>query len=341
MRAVVCPVGFPGLLRRPFLYYLSLHCIVLRGDMTRRLKKAPPTRQRQSASAPKKRDQHAATPATAAAAPHPPSHAPVHLASRQNSSAVGDLSLSAALRPPQQHHLPQQRPPSLHQHLPHHPGAASVARPLSVTHRTSRELIGDNFDADTLLAINAISYATHSQPAAAPPPALTLAAPDAALEQHPPFETAPSLAQHSQPAPPPDSLRVDASNANPAVRLSQILAVAAMDGPTSPAGINPRQRYSDETKESKVLKKKSGFSSLVSSLVGTPRKPTISAPENPVHVTHVGYDQETGEFTVCLYHLPTAVSTDIGLGPSQRMAEDTAGQWHQRAGTEEESPGHH
>ncbi|GIZ39650.1 hypothetical protein CKM354_000302500 [Cercospora kikuchii] len=265
--------------------------------MTRRLKKAPPTRQRQSASAPKKRDQHAATPA--AAAPHPPSHAPVHhLASRQDSSAAGDLSPSATLRPPQQHHLPQQRPPSLHQHLPHHPGAASVARPLSVTHRTSRELIGDNFDADTLLAINAISYAAHSQPAAAaPPPALTLAAPDAAPERHSTFETAPSLAQHSQPAPPPESLRVDAPNANPAVRLSQILAVAAMDGPTSPAGINPRQRYSDETKESKVLKKKSGFSSLVSSLVGTPRKPTISAPENPVHVTHVGYDQETGEFT--------------------------------------------
>lgn len=73
-----------------------------------------------------------------------------------------------------------------------------------------------------------------------------------------------------------------------------------MDGLTSPNGINSRQRYSDETKESKVLKKKSGFSSLMSSLVGAPRKPTISAPENPVHVTHVGYDQETGEFTVSL-----------------------------------------
>ncbi|KAF2173034.1 hypothetical protein M409DRAFT_62665 [Zasmidium cellare ATCC 36951] len=61
---------------------------------------------------------------------------------------------------------------------------------------------------------------------------------------------------------------------------------------------SPRQRYSDESgKEGKFLKKKSGFSSIFSNLVGTPRKPTISAPENPVHVTHVGYDQETGEFT--------------------------------------------
>ena len=67
-----------------------------------------------------------------------------------------------------------------------------------------------------------------------------------------------------------------------------------------PSGMrSPRQRYSDESgKEGKFLKKKSGFSSMFSNLVGTPRKPTISAPENPVHVTHVGYDQETGEFTV-------------------------------------------
>jgi p21-activated kinase 1 len=78
-----------------------------------------------------------------------------------------------------------------------------------------------------------------------------------------------------------------------------------MDEVPTPAGVRtPRQRYSDEAKESKVLKKKSGFSSLMASLVGTPRKPTISAPENPVHVTHVGYDQETGEFTVhLLFHL--------------------------------------
>jgi len=61
---------------------------------------------------------------------------------------------------------------------------------------------------------------------------------------------------------------------------------------------SPRQRYSDEARETNKLKKKSGFSSFMNNLVGTPRKPTISAPENPVHVTHVGYDQQTGEFTV-------------------------------------------
>jgi hypothetical protein len=38
----------------------------------------------------------------------------------------------------------------------------------------------------------------------------------------------------------------------------------------------------------------------MSTLVGSPKKPIISAPENPVHVTHVGYDSTTGQFTVRL-----------------------------------------
>lgn len=66
--------------------------------------------------------------------------------------------------------------------------------------------------------------------------------------------------------------------------------------------LNGPKRYSDETKEPKapgVLRKKSGFSGLMSTLVGSPKKPIISAPENPVHVTHVGYDSSTGQFTVC------------------------------------------
>ncbi|KAJ9151193.1 Non-specific serine/threonine protein kinase [Pleurostoma richardsiae] len=60
------------------------------------------------------------------------------------------------------------------------------------------------------------------------------------------------------------------------------------------------KRYSDEAREGRgpgVLRKKSGFSGFMSSIVGTPKKPTISAPENPVHVTHVGYDSNTGQFT--------------------------------------------
>ncbi|KAG9242796.1 BcSTE20, mitogen-activated protein kinase [Calycina marina] len=63
--------------------------------------------------------------------------------------------------------------------------------------------------------------------------------------------------------------------------------------------ITPK-RYSDETKESKpgVTRKQSGLKSMLGSMgLISPRGPKISAPENPVHVTHVGYDNTTGQFT--------------------------------------------
>jgi p21-activated kinase 1 len=47
-----------------------------------------------------------------------------------------------------------------------------------------------------------------------------------------------------------------------------------------------------------ALRKKSGFSSFVNSMLGSPRTIKISAPENPMHMIHVGYDNVTGQFTV-------------------------------------------
>ncbi|KAJ3484724.1 hypothetical protein NLG97_g6985 [Lecanicillium saksenae] len=61
------------------------------------------------------------------------------------------------------------------------------------------------------------------------------------------------------------------------------------------------KRYSDEAGSIPAkppnTRKKSGFSGFVNSLVGSQKKPMISAPENPIHVTHVGYDSSTGQFT--------------------------------------------
>lgn len=64
--------------------------------------------------------------------------------------------------------------------------------------------------------------------------------------------------------------------------------------------LSATKRLSDDGRESKGggLRKKSGLSNFVNSLVGAPKKPVISAPENPVHLTHVGYDSNTGQFTV-------------------------------------------
>lgn len=53
----------------------------------------------------------------------------------------------------------------------------------------------------------------------------------------------------------------------------------------------------DGTAPPKNTRKKSGLSALMSNVLGSPKKMSISAPENPVHLTHVGYDNETGEFT--------------------------------------------
>ncbi|KAH9907328.1 hypothetical protein F4778DRAFT_721404 [Xylariomycetidae sp. FL2044] len=155
--------------------------------------------------------------------------------------------------------------------------SASPIRPLSS--KTSEELVGAPFDGNTILnhleATKSSAY--QSSPRIRPPP--------------PPLsKTSPSLRGMS-----------------PHLRHSASFSVADRTMSEKQQGMritegqaNPPKRYSDETKEPKgpgVLRKKSGFSGLMSTLVGSPKKPIISAPENPVHVTHVGYDSSTGQFT--------------------------------------------
>lgn len=68
--------------------------------------------------------------------------------------------------------------------------------------------------------------------------------------------------------------------------------------PRSDTGLTASKRYSDEGRTSAPWRKKSGFSTFMNSVLGSPRTVKISAPGNPVHVTHVGFDNETGQFTV-------------------------------------------
>ncbi|CAE7211940.1 hypothetical protein PTT_13099 [Pyrenophora teres f. teres 0-1] len=77
-----------------------------------------------------------------------------------------------------------------------------------------------------------------------------------------------------------------------------------MDTPTPPSTGNPKtNRYSDGSGEgakkrlSGGAKKKGTFSTFMSSMLGSPRRPTISTPTNPMHVTHVSIDNQTGEYT--------------------------------------------
>ncbi|KAM7191566.1 putative Serine/threonine-protein kinase [Rhypophila sp. PSN 637] len=149
--------------------------------------------------------------------------------------------------------------------------------------KTSDELIGAPFDGTAILSrIEATKSPAHhlhhppQPPRPAPPPPLQTTS-DARSMGPPPL-----LSQSSS-----------SSKADLPVMNEKPLALRMDSGTTS-------KRNSDESKESKMpgmLRKKSAFSGFMNSLVGSPKKPTISAPENPVHVTHVGYDSTTGQFT--------------------------------------------
>ncbi|RYN90404.1 Serine/threonine-protein kinase ste20 [Alternaria tenuissima] len=78
-----------------------------------------------------------------------------------------------------------------------------------------------------------------------------------------------------------------------------------MDTTTTPPTTqsNKTNRYSDGSGDaakkrlSGGAKKKGTFSNFMSSMLGSPRRPTISTPTNPMHVTHVSIDNHTGEYT--------------------------------------------
>ena len=105
-----------------------------------------------------------------------------------------------------------------------------------------------------------------------------------------------------RPAPPPLSkTSPDMRMMSPNLRQSASFSVDDRSReltPTRSETSSTSKRYSDEARNSAPWKKKGGFSTFMNSVLGSPRSVKISAPENPVHVTHVGFDNETGQFTV-------------------------------------------
>lgn len=168
---------------------------------------------------------------------------------------------------------PRPHPSSFQQRTNASPDLASARFRLSDPNqsRGNEDLIGAPFDGTSILNhIEAIKLGSHIQQ----PPSLVKAATDPRFTRPSPT-TSPSYAAMDQALEKPQPGRVSDSLMSP-------------------------KRFSDETKEAKptTSRKKSGFSGFVNSLVGSQKKPVISAPENPVHVTHVGYDSTTGQFTV-------------------------------------------
>ena len=106
-----------------------------------------------------------------------------------------------------------------------------------------------------------------------------------------------------RPGPPPLSQTTpDVRMINPSLRQSASFSIGDRTSDTTPpppgSGLGTPKRYSDEAKSAAPWKKKGSFSSFMTTVLGSPRNVKISNPENPVHVTHVGFDNETGQFTV-------------------------------------------
>ena len=114
-----------------------------------------------------------------------------------------------------------------------------------------------------------------------------------------------------RPGPPPlthTNTSTDPHMVTPSLRQSASFSAGdrTIDSPPSRSEssfTSSSKRFSDESTTSKApgrWRKKSGISGFMNSVLGSPRVLKISNPENPVHVTHVGYDNETGQFTVSL-----------------------------------------
>jgi len=177
-------------------------------------------------------------------------------------------------------------------------GAHTRSPRFSVADADTAEFLGQRFDSAAVLSsFNAVPYS--ADPRAVPPPPQA-----AAASQHSSGVSSARQSTHVSAAH-ANTAGNSLNPANPAVRLDHSLAATGrkMDDAGGTRGL--RNRLSDEVKEkdSKMFKKKSGLSSFFN--LSSPRRPPISAPENPVHVTHVGYDQETGEFTVCFVDCET------------------------------------
>lgn len=108
--------------------------------------------------------------------------------------------------------------------------------------------------------------------------------------------SAPPLLHHTHTSPDPRGLHLLRSPPLSS-RTMEVTPPRSDHGATSP------KRHSDDSSSGKPSlsgRKKSGFSSFVNSMLGSPRNIKISAPENPIHMIHVGYDNVTGQFTVSL-----------------------------------------
>ncbi|KZF21127.1 Pkinase-domain-containing protein [Xylona heveae TC161] len=195
-------------------------------------------------------------------------------------------------------------------HHRHHHRTSTSPNPTSFASSSSPNLSDPNLTSSSVALPIAQSFLSTTQESATESsPDGSVGAPFEAREAWTSVEhTRSPTYQNPSPRPPPTTLPSKKSSPRtmaPALRQSASFSVGDALTDSSPSqsesGIASPKRYSDEANGSKgpvpFGRKKSGFSSFMNSMLGSPRRINISAPENPVHVTHVGYDNETGQFT--------------------------------------------
>lgn len=294
-------------------HHSSSHSIDGRSDVQRIQSKRSSTSLKRAPSAPVARRSPSSNDTSGSASPRHPAGAatPARLQNpdQQNNEFVAQHTAQGTATSQAQNRQLQHSPTvarmkdrqaesnSISSALPSSNTSNNNSRPLSS--KTSDELIGAPFDGGAILhriqatkspSIPSVpNFTTNSQsqhlPSRPAPPAPSYTTPDTRTMAQPP-----ALRQ---------SASFTATDSAAETLVNEKSMSSRMDTSTG-SSVAPK-RYSDESREPKMpslLRKKTGLSGFMSNLVGSPKKPLISAPENPVHVTHVGYDSQTGQFTV-------------------------------------------
>ncbi|KAL1762862.1 kinase-like domain-containing protein [Schizophyllum commune] len=190
-------------------------------------------------------------------------------------------------------------------------------------HRPSRESIQEY---NALLSDANLAAKNRPNRPAPPPPSASPSVLHKRPRKHsaPPPVTLPSFSPAGSPSPPPASAMVASSTVAPPPRPSRAntatlndifgdganaAAAAAQQesSPQPPPVPYPERRLSDpiytdvpptrSRSNTKTIKKSGGVLGFMSDFLNNNKRPEISTPYDPVHLTHVGFNSSTGEFT--------------------------------------------
>ncbi|KAF8202153.1 STE/STE20/PAKA protein kinase [Pholiota molesta] len=136
-----------------------------------------------------------------------------------------------------------------------------------------------------------------STPTPLPPTSPTISPPSPPSPTSSPRSQAPWPQAPPHPRGPPAPTPPTSTTSSPAPTSSPPAASPRPSPPPYPAEALPPSDYSPPLLSGTTSKQKKGVLSLMSEMFNTTKRPEISTPYDPVHLTHVGFNSSTGEFT--------------------------------------------